>query len=73
MATQKEVLRLVKKQGFYTAKLYHFVRSSRGHQEVNPAKKLEEKGLLELKSEKTEGATVTYTWVKAAKKHHETS
>lgn len=66
MATQSEVLKAVNKAGVYSAKLYKFNRSVRGLNEVNPAKKLVEKGRLVLISETKEeiegGEIIHYMW-----------
>lgn len=66
--TQSEILEIVNKTGVYSARLYTFCRSVRGLNEVNPAKKLAEKGRLKLISENKEviegGEVVHYTWVK---------
>jgi hypothetical protein len=71
MATQKEVLTEIRNFGFYQANIYKNSRSTRGSQEVSPAEKLVEKGVLKLAS-KTESKngedwTITYRFEKADK------
>jgi hypothetical protein len=69
MATQAEVLEEVRLKGSYSADLYRFGRSSRGYREVDPARRLAEKGVLTLKDRWTEktpkGEVIHSTWVKA--------
>jgi hypothetical protein len=69
MATQKEVLEEVEKFGFYEAHLRKNNRSTCGSEEVSPAKKLVEKGLLRLASENRiandDGWTIIYRFEKA--------
>ncbi len=66
---QSEILKLIKSEGTYSAKLYRFCRSVRGLREVRPAQKLTEKGFLRMVSEEKEknefGEVVTYVWALA--------
>jgi len=68
MVTQSEVLQIVNRDGFYTARLYEFNRCVRGISDVSPAVKLTEKGVLILKEKSEqvfeEGTVTHYTWVK---------
>jgi hypothetical protein len=69
MTTQSQVLEIVNKTGVYSASLYKFKRSTRGLNEINPAKKLTEKGQLKLINEEKEvfedGEVIHYTWTKS--------
>lgn len=70
MATQKEVLKAVDSDGFYTARIYQFDRCTRGTRDVAPAEALVEKGILRLISAKTDylpngGKTTIYTWTRS--------
>ena len=68
MTTQSEIMKTVNKTGFYSARLYVSDRSKWGLNEVNPAKKLVEKGQLKLINENKEvqgGVEIVhYTWAK---------
>lgn len=70
MATQAQVLEIVRRDGFYSARLHKFNKGEirvKGIRAVAPAERLTEKGILTLKQVFEEpvedGVIIHYTWI----------